>query len=216
MNYYLNIGSNIGNRQGNISQAIDLINSTFKTSVQCSSPVESEPWGFDSGNTFVNEGIVLRTDRAPHDVLTALQRVERSISDTSHRNADGSYRDRIIDIDIVAIDHLVIDSPTLKVPHPHFAERDFYRNLSIHFPCTIKFIFHILPNASLHQHQRHRLAPGRHLLRHDRKTPRPEADRGRQNEGRSGKKSRPAPLKAPALPHGGQPLAGKAGRGPSL
>lgn len=126
MNYYLNIGSNIGNRQGNISQAIDLINSTFKTSVRCSSPVESEPWGFDSGNTFVNEGIVLRTDRAPHDVLTALQRVERSISDTSHRNADGSYRDRIIDIDIVAIDHLVIDSPTLKVPHPHFAERDFY------------------------------------------------------------------------------------------
>ena len=56
----------------------------------------------------------------------SFQGVERLISDASHRNSDGSYRDRVIDIDIVAIDQLTIDSPTLKVPHPHFTERDFY------------------------------------------------------------------------------------------
>lgn len=126
MNYYLNIGSNIGNRRRNISRAVSMINSAFGTEVRCSSPVESEPWGFASTNRFVNEGIVLNTDRKPADVLTLLQQVERSISSVSHRNADGSYRDRVIDIDIVAIDQLTIDSPTLKVPHPHFAERDFY------------------------------------------------------------------------------------------
>lgn len=126
MNYYLNIGSNIGDRRRNISRAVGMINSTFGTTVRCSRPVESEPWGFSSANTFVNEGIVLQSDRQPLDVLAALQQVERSISDTSHRNADGSYRDRVIDIDIVAIDGMTIDSPTLKVPHPHFAERDFY------------------------------------------------------------------------------------------
>ncbi len=126
MNYYLNIGSNIGNRHSNISRAVNLISRTFGTEVQCSKPVESEPWGFDSENTFVNEGIVLNTNQRPDIVLSMLQKVERSISNTSHRNADGSYRDRIIDIDIVAIDQLTIDSPTLKVPHPHFAERDFY------------------------------------------------------------------------------------------
>ena len=42
-----------------------------------------------------------------------------------HRNADGSYADRIIDIDIIAIDDLVISSESLVVPHLHIAERDF-------------------------------------------------------------------------------------------
>ncbi len=116
----------MGDRRRNISRAVGMINRTFGTTVQCSRPVESEPWGFNSDNTFVNEGIVLRTDRRPLDVLAELQQVERSISHVSHRNADGSYRDRLIDIDIVAIDGMTIDSPTLKVPHPHFAERDFY------------------------------------------------------------------------------------------
>ena len=126
MNYYLNIGSNIGNRRRNISRAVALIKRTFGTEVRCSRPVESMPWGFDSDNAFVNEGIVLHTDHEPTDVLSMLQGVERLISDASHRNSDGSYRDRVIDIDIVAIDQLTIDSPTLKVPHPHFTERDFY------------------------------------------------------------------------------------------
>lgn len=126
MNYYLNIGSNLGNRKHNIYRAVELINHTFGTRVLCSSPVESKPWGFDSHNTFINEGVLLHTDRRPFDVLNALQRVERSISTGSHRNSDGSYRDRVVDIDIVAIDHLTIDSPMLTVPHPHVAERDFY------------------------------------------------------------------------------------------
>ena len=116
----------MGDRRRNISRAVGMINRTFGTTVKCSRPVESEPWGFNSDNAFVNEGIVLRTDRRPLEVLATLQQVERSISKVSHRNADGSYRDRVIDIDIVAIDGMTIDSPTLKVPHPHFAERDFY------------------------------------------------------------------------------------------
>ncbi len=126
MNYYLNIGSNIGNRHRNISRAVNMISRTFGTAVKCSRPVESKPWGYESSNTFVNEGIVLHTDRQPEDVLCTLQQVERNISDMPHRNNDGSYHDRVIDIDIVAIDQLTINSSALKVPHPHFAERDFY------------------------------------------------------------------------------------------
>ena len=121
MNYYLNIGSNIGNRRRNISRAVDLIKRTFGTEVRCSRPVESMPWGFDSDNAFVNEGIVLHTDHEPTDVLSMLQGVERLISDASHRNSDGSYRDRVIDIDIVAIDQLTIEAKDAEALTAYFA-----------------------------------------------------------------------------------------------
>ena len=87
----------------------------------------SSPWGFESKNVFVNEGAILHTDVKPtRDLVSRLQQVERLISDKPHRNADGSYSDRVIDIDIVAIDDMTIDTPSLKVPHPHLPERDFY------------------------------------------------------------------------------------------
>ena len=126
MNYYLNIGSNMGNRTRNIARAVRLISRTFNTSIKISAPVTSSPWGFKSKNAFVNEGAILHTDVKPAEVLERLQQVERLISDKPHRNADGSYSDRVIDIDIVAIDEMTIDTPSLKVPHPHLPERDFY------------------------------------------------------------------------------------------
>ena len=126
MNYYLNIGSNMGNRTRNIARAIRLISRTFNTNIKISAPVTSSPWGFESKNVFVNEGAILHTDVKPTEVLARLQQVERLISDKPHRNADGSYSDRVIDIDIVAIDDMTIDTPSLKVPHPHLPERDFY------------------------------------------------------------------------------------------
>ncbi len=126
MNYYLNIGSNMGNRTRNIARAIRLISRTFNTNIKISAPVTSSPWGFESKNFFVNEGAILHTDVKPTEVLARLQQVERLISDKPHRNADGSYSDRVIDIDIVAIDDMTIDTPSLKVPHPHLPERDFY------------------------------------------------------------------------------------------
>ena len=126
MNYYLNIGSNMGNRSRNIARAIRLISRSFNTDIKRSSPVTSSPWGFESKNIFVNEGVLLHTDEKPAEVLARLQQVERLISDKPHRNADGSYSDRVIDIDIVAIDEMTIDTPSLKVPHPHLHERDFY------------------------------------------------------------------------------------------
>ena len=45
---------------------------------------------------------------------------------SSHRDDEGRYIDRLVDIDILAIDDMVIDSPSLQVPHPHLPERDFF------------------------------------------------------------------------------------------
>lgn len=61
----------------------------------------------------------------PESLLDVLQGIERRISDVPHRNPDGSYRDREIDIDIILIDRLHISTPRLEVPHPRMWQRDF-------------------------------------------------------------------------------------------
>ena len=144
MNYYLNIGSNLGNRLMNLSRAVSAIEKEFGW-FELSHHIESEPWGFDSSNKFLNIGMLVISDREPVDVLHALQAIEKSISPKAHRNADGSYRDRLIDIDIMAafpddpsenaVDKygnpveeygIVMHTPELTLPHPHLRDRAFF------------------------------------------------------------------------------------------
>lgn len=122
---YLNIGSNLGDRKSNIQLAIDKISALFGP-VKTSSLVESKPWGFDSTNNFFNVGVMIESQEDPHSIFRRLQKIEKDISPLSHRNADGSYADRLIDIDIMAIDEKIIDTQDLKIPHPHLMERDFF------------------------------------------------------------------------------------------
>lgn len=128
MTAYLNIGSNMGDRRGYIDEAIRLIAETFpKAILRLSDVVESEPWGFESTLPFLNIGVALDypVDIDPFFLLATFQDIERRVSPTPHRNADGSYRDRCIDIDIIAIDCLTISSDTLTIPHPRAAKRPF-------------------------------------------------------------------------------------------
>ena len=125
MEYYLNIGSNIGERRDNLYRAVVAL-AAGTSGCAVSSVVESEPWGFQSENRFLNVGIRLNSDLEPQVMLDRIHDIERRMGSASHRDAQGGYIDRLVDIDIVAIDDLVIDTPMLKVPHPHMAERDFF------------------------------------------------------------------------------------------
>ena len=125
MRYYLNIGSNMGDREANLRKAIAMFsnNRGFRTS----SVVESEPWGYESANPFLNVGIAFDEDTlTPRQMLTVVKWMESEISLASHRTTGGDYADRVIDIDIVAVDNLSLHTPRLTVPHPHLAERDFF------------------------------------------------------------------------------------------
>lgn len=125
MNYYLNIGSNIGDRRDNLYRAVVAL-AAGTGGCAVSSIVESEPWGFESDNRFMNLGVCLCSDMEPQQMLDRIHEIERRLGSASHRNEQGGYIDRLVDIDIVAIDDLVIDTPTLQVPHPHLPERDFF------------------------------------------------------------------------------------------
>ena len=125
MDYYLNIGSNIGERRDNLYRAVAFL-AAGTGGCAVSSIIESEPWGFESDNRFMNLGVWLRCDMEPLEMLDRIHDIERRLGSASHRDEQGAYIDRLVDIDIVAIDNLVIDTPTLQVPHPHLPDRDFF------------------------------------------------------------------------------------------
>lgn len=123
---YINIGSNLGDRRANLSRALEGIGRHFRIAA-VSNIFESEPWGFDSPHGFLNICAAFEAaGRSPIEILDITQAVEREISPLSHRNPDGSYRDRLIDIDIVHIDGIELQTPRLTLPHPHLHDRDFF------------------------------------------------------------------------------------------
>lgn len=124
MHIFLNIGSNLGDRRRHLSRAVAAIEREFGY-FELSHVVESAPWGYASPNAYLNVGMMVISDLDPHEVLRRLQAIEMELNSSPHRAPDGTYADREVDIDIIAIDDLVIDSPELQVPHPHIAERRF-------------------------------------------------------------------------------------------
>ena len=110
---YLSLGTNLGNRKRNIREAIDKIGEQIGVVERQSALYETKPWGYSS-----------LTAMAPRQALEATQRIEQEMGRTL-KSVNGEYHDRIIDIDILMIDDLVIDEPDFKIPHPLMKERDF-------------------------------------------------------------------------------------------
>mgnify|MGYP000679511897 FL=1 len=121
---YLSLGTNLGNRKRNIREAIDKIGELIGVVKRQSALYETKPWGYSSPNDFINACVLVFTPMAPRQVLEAAQKIEREMGRTL-KSVNGEYHDRIIDIDILMIDDLVIDEPDFKVPHPLMEERDF-------------------------------------------------------------------------------------------
>ncbi|MBD5241684.1 MAG: 2-amino-4-hydroxy-6-hydroxymethyldihydropteridine diphosphokinase [Barnesiella sp.] len=122
---YINIGSNLGDRHGNIAAAVAAVKERINPQVRLSEPVESPPWGYRSANSFINIGAAFETQLTPLELIEILLDIQNSISDLPHRTLSGGYADRIIDIDLIAVDQLVISTPELTLPHPRMHLRHF-------------------------------------------------------------------------------------------
>ncbi|MBO7128516.1 MAG: 2-amino-4-hydroxy-6-hydroxymethyldihydropteridine diphosphokinase [Prevotella sp.] len=127
---YLGLGSNLGDREEHIRKAIALIGEKVGLVIRQSSLIETEPWGFESSNKFLNSVILVETTLTPRQLLKATQKIERQLgrkkkSTDSSLLTPVSYSDRSIDIDILLYDDLTVDEPDLKIPHPLMEQRDF-------------------------------------------------------------------------------------------
>lgn len=121
---YLSLGSNLGDRKATMRRAIGLLNERTGSVDRQSSFIETEPWGFESTNKFLNMCVRLLTTLSPEQLLMATKQIERELGRTQ-KSVNGQYHDRPIDIDILMYDDVHIDSNDLTLPHPHMQEREF-------------------------------------------------------------------------------------------
>lgn len=121
---YLSLGSNLGDRRQLLQRAVALIGERVGV-VECTSSfIETEPWGFESDNQFLNACVLVSTKLPPHEVLRVTKQIERELGRT-RKSVDGHYSDRPIDIDMLLYDDLHLADSDLILPHPHMTERDF-------------------------------------------------------------------------------------------
>lgn len=120
---YLALGTNIGNKRRNMITAAALLAERVGDVLALSGFYETEPWGFQSDNTFLNAALQLETSLPPLELLKATQQIEIEMGRTQKSN--GAYHDRIIDIDILLYDDLILRTPELTLPHPLMHERRF-------------------------------------------------------------------------------------------
>ena len=119
---YIGLGSNLGKRLDYIKTAIKLIRKLNSTSIDAISSIyESEPYGNVDQPKFLNCVLKLNTTIEPLDLLTKLKNIEKNMG----REKAKRWSPRVIDIDILLYNDLIMDSPELKIPHPDLLNRDF-------------------------------------------------------------------------------------------
>ncbi|HTG66711.1 MAG TPA: 2-amino-4-hydroxy-6-hydroxymethyldihydropteridine diphosphokinase [Flavobacterium sp.] len=118
----LSIGSNQGERLETIKQCIALIHQEIGTVIQVSRVYETAAWGFDS-DAFYNCALLLHSHFSAEEILLKALAVEQQLG-RIRQNGSG-YQSRIIDIDMIAFDEVIIDTETLTVPHPLMQDRKF-------------------------------------------------------------------------------------------
>lgn len=124
-------GGNIGDVKTRLQRAQQLINDRVGAVLRCSHRYESEPWGFLAGTRFSNQALEVSTDLAPEEVLDAVQAIEaelgrdRAAEQREKERSKAAYASRMIDIDILFYDDLVLCSERLTLPHPLLVEREF-------------------------------------------------------------------------------------------
>ncbi len=128
---YLLLGSNQGDKVKILQLATDRLRLLSKKRPVKSSLYESEPWGFEAEEWFLNMAVKLETDLDPHNLLKTLLEIENELGRV--RNEEGGlamkekrhYTSRTIDIDILLFDNEVINEEDLIVPHPRMHFRRF-------------------------------------------------------------------------------------------
>ena len=120
---YLGLGTNIGNKRRNMITAAALLAERVGDILALSGFYETEPWGFESENFFLNAAVKLKTSFSPLELLRITQRIEKELGRAE--KSSGVYHDRIIDIDILLYEDEVLQIPELTLPHPLMHERKF-------------------------------------------------------------------------------------------
>jgi 2-amino-4-hydroxy-6-hydroxymethyldihydropteridine diphosphokinase len=117
---YLALGSNLENRLANLKQAVAALPPQMEVKAK-SHVYETPPWGYEDQPKFLNQVIKVKTYLEPEPLLKHIKRLEITLG----RKPSFQNGPRLIDIDILFYDDLILDTPSLVLPHPGLHERGF-------------------------------------------------------------------------------------------
>jgi len=120
---YIALGSNLGDRAHNLAAAREALAEGAVVISAVSSVYETEPWGPKPQGPYLNQVVRATTRLAPKALLARLLEIERSLG--RERGGTERYGPRIIDLDILLYDDLLLREPDLQLPHPRMLERAF-------------------------------------------------------------------------------------------
>jgi 2-amino-4-hydroxy-6-hydroxymethyldihydropteridine diphosphokinase len=144
---YIGIGSNLGNRQENCLRAVEILEKRGIKVQKRSSLYETESWGVKDQPRFINMVVQIETTLKPNDLLRLLKDIEGEIG----RQDSFHWGPRIIDLDILLFNTLVLNEENLHIPHPYLHEREFVlRPLNEIAPDVIHPVFHMSINKLAH------------------------------------------------------------------
>ena len=117
---YIGLGTNLGDRQANLQHAIEALEPKVNL-CRASSIYETAPWGFTNQPSFLNQVLECETTLTPLRLLNFLKQIEKDLG----RVLNFQNGPRLIDLDILFYDDLVMHTDQLEIPHPRLHERAF-------------------------------------------------------------------------------------------
>ena len=121
---YILFGSNMGDKDYIFAESCLLINNRCGKLKDLSSSYESEPWGFEANEWFLNRLIVIETELDPNELMRRLLDIEAELGRVRHPEIEG-YTSRIVDLDILYYGSRVVQTHWLTIPHPKLHLRRF-------------------------------------------------------------------------------------------
>jgi len=118
---YLSVGSNLGDRQANLSRALEELERSGVRIARRSSIYETEPVEIREQGWFLNAAVEVETSLDPRELLAAILGIERRMG----RERSVKFGPRRMDLDILLFGDAVVDEEGLSIPHPRMAERRF-------------------------------------------------------------------------------------------
>jgi 2-amino-4-hydroxy-6-hydroxymethyldihydropteridine diphosphokinase len=120
---YVALGSNLGDRATYLAQARERLARIASTRLTAESTIEeTAPLGPIAQGPFLNQMVALETTLTPHELLAALQDIERQLG----RVRDQRWGPRTLDLDLVLMERQHSDDPQCRVPHPELVHRPFW------------------------------------------------------------------------------------------
>ncbi len=118
---YIGIGSNLGNREENCRKAVEGLHEHGIKVLKSSSMIETAPWGIEEQPKFINMAVEAETRLVPGELLKILKEIESGLG----RRPAERWGPRIIDLDVLFYDDLVMKTTDLEIPHPGIKDREF-------------------------------------------------------------------------------------------